>query len=441
MGLTILGAFLVPIDLAEAARIVTETTYQSKYETDSVVTFVASPGEANRLTVTGGKPIDPMFSDTPSYVYFRDEGAFVDGGECGQSDPHSASCNYLSGGLGTRTFEAELGDEADVAWAEPRSRTHVDGGEGDDTVTAASANGGTGGDTLTAWPTGGRLSGGPGVDHLLGSPANDVFWGGDLLPMAKRGAAEADLIEGGGGTDTVRYPVYSADSYTVDLPAGRVVQAGSDAVDTLTDVESAATGSGTDLLIGTPGANSLESGPGDDRLVGGDGDDMLKGEDGSDAFEPGAGNDVIDAVDDNLSMEPIRCGPGDDTVSTGRVEGSSGFLGLGVASRDAVGLDCERVTYARFGPVPVLPAGLLGGRRAVVPVQCSLKLKARCTATAALRVDGRVVGQASRTVRAGRVKPVTVPLRQPIQGSILSVSATMRLGKQREVQGYRVLLR
>src|SRR5262245_46474424 len=81
--------------------------------------------------------------------------------------------------------------------------------------------------------------------------------------------------------------------------------------------------SGDDILRGTKhddficglGGDDKPLGPGgDDVRQGGGGDDLLIGGPGDDVLGGGRGNDILNGLDDNVAVDKLRCGRGDDTA-------------------------------------------------------------------------------------------------------------------------------
>lgn len=133
----------------------------------------------------------------------------------------------------------------------PRLRTHLDGGRGDDTIT-----GGDGDDTI---------AGGPGRDTLSGGRGRDRIWGGagDDSIMGGKGG---DEISGGSGSDSI------------------------------------AGGDGSDVLQGDAGRDTIRGGRGRNRLVGGSGHDTFFGAVGVDRVKLERGERLIG----NESTNPLR---------------------------------------------------------------------------------------------------------------------------------------
>ena len=134
-----------------------------------------------------------------------------------RGDPAAADAGVLEGNGGNDLLDGGPGADdlnggpgLDVADYSARSApvivtpgTGADDGEAgeNDTVrtTTESSNGGSAADQLTASVLGGTLTGNGGNDTLTGAIGNDTLVGGP------GGAGDADVMTGGGGTDTADY--------------------------------------------------------------------------------------------------------------------------------------------------------------------------------------------------------------------------------------------
>ena len=276
LSLGLLGALAAPA--ATHAATIGAATIDS---VDSV-SYVAGPGEANRLVVQPGP------GGTVSFV---DPGATINplDATCVTVTAHEARC------------DAALVPALNIAL-----------GDGDDSATVdvnkpGSLSGDTGNDVLT---------GGDGDESLLGGDGDDVLDG--------RGGA--DLLSGQAGRDRVTYAGRTA-PITVDLTTtttDREGQAGEH--DTVaSDVERVTGGAGNDRIVGNTEANQLDGGPGNDTVAGGDGNDSLTGSAGDDTLDGGLGNDTVTGGDGNDSLTGSA---GDDTLDGGAgsdsVDGGAG---------------------------------------------------------------------------------------------------------------------
>ena len=275
------------------------------------VRYIADPGEPNRVTAS--------HTDEETIV-IEDPGAAIEAGDrCKSVDAHTVSCT--SGAL---------------------RQVVVAAGDGADTVTIRGirgrVNGGSGDDALTAGALGSVLNGGGGHDRLIGGAFEDRLTDGDGVGGAP---IDADVLEGGGGKDTVSYRLRNA-PITIRLPD--TPQAGERGEgDRLASVEAVVGGASDDFVVGSSGPDELEGGRGDDRLAGRGGPDRLFGGRGSDLLRGGAGDDLLDAWEDESDLAGRS-----RTRAADRILCGSGRDGVGdPTALDFVAPDCER-----FGAYP-----------------------------------------------------------------------------------------
>ena len=278
---------------------------------DGLWIYAAADGEANELTVT----------EVGRELIFHDRGAPIQvlsialaPSRCpGASDSDEGEVRCTLRSLPANAQEligVDLSDGDDTGVVSTSRDLSLDGGPGDDAVTALRPA---------------LLSGGTGRDHLTGSPQDDRLEGGD----------EADTIDGGGGRDTVSYFSHRG-LVTVDLRRHGPQGTGADG-DTLVNIENVAAGFGAsrligdswdnwlfggaqrDILIGGPGADRLDGSHGNDSLYGGSGKDVLIGDSGAVIGKgPAAGKDYLSAVDGERDV--VNCGPGRDTARADRLD-------------------------------------------------------------------------------------------------------------------------
>jgi serralysin len=159
------------------------------------------------------------------------------------------------------------------------------------------------------------------IENAIGGAGNDVLVGN----------AVANVLNGGGGIDTVSYRGALA-GVTASLASqsgtGGVAAAGDRYISIeklegsqFDDVLSGGNANdglsglgGNDLLVGGNGADTLDGGKGDDTLEGGNGADTLAGGDGADTLR--GGNDA-DALDGGAGNDRLEGGNGDDTLNGG----------------------------------------------------------------------------------------------------------------------------
>jgi Ca2+-binding RTX toxin-like protein len=312
-------------------------------------------------TFTGGNDtIDGSAGDDVIYGDYQTNlgGTVVSGGD-----------DILNGGGGD---DSVYGNEGNDTIDGAQGDDLLDGGAGTDTVTYYSAFAGVTVNLLTQGVSQDTI--GAGVDtlynfeNLTGSRRDDTLIG-DANNNTIDGGGETgagpgnDIMDGGGGTDTVTY-VSEASSVKVSLLLqGSQQDTLGGGLDTLTGFENL-TGSGyDDLLTGDSGNNVIDGGNGTDLVIyggaasgvqvyltwgkvtggdgndtlisvesingsdfadrliggitsnflsGGNGDDVLKSKGGGDTLEGGAGNDSITG---GAGVDTISGGTGGDTAS------------------------------------------------------------------------------------------------------------------------------
>jgi len=178
------------------------------------------------------------------------------------------------------------------------------GGVDVDFTTGTAIGDGVGTDTFT------------GVNQVRGSNFDDTVLGSNANEeMRMRGGN--DSIDGGGGTDRLRYTSASADQ-VIDLGVDNqtiavTVQDGFGGTDTVIRMENIRAGSGNDFLAGDVNANQIRGEAGNDHILGRGGNDFLLGGSGNDTIEGGDGSDTL------------RGESGDDTLIGG--DGEDHFVG------------------------------------------------------------------------------------------------------------------
>jgi Ca2+-binding RTX toxin-like protein len=298
--------------------------------------FLASSGEANRVTVasSGGQlvitdrgvsnlqeegdctvePLDPQVVSCPAAGITALE---LSGGDLDDELTNAtALAAQAYGEDGPDTVRGGSGDERLEGGSGPDS---IDGGGGNDRVYGATLQnpgagadadqlaGGPGDDRLFGSGGPDRLDGGPSADQLDGSGGADDLRGGDG-PDALIGGDGPDLADGGPGDDTIGTEV------------------------TLGVVETSQE-RGNDVLLGGPGNDTLAAGPGPplpdaDTMSGGDGSDTVSyrarmtrvsvSKDGAaDDGEMGEHDIVgldVERITGGLASDTLRGGPGPDTL-------------------------------------------------------------------------------------------------------------------------------
>jgi hypothetical protein len=361
------------------------------------VRFAASPGEANRLTVSeaGGRIV---FSDAGARVVAR--------GDCEQRGAHAARCPFSEDGA-----DAFLGDRGDRARIAGSPFLVVHGGSGDDVLEggrggdrlegdsgADTLGGGRGADTLTGGTGRDRVSGGAGDDDLIdgetdATSAPDVYRGGDSRDTS--GPDRGDMIDYGLRRRPLRIDLGRHTSNTGDRILGLESVTGGRGADRLTgdgDDNWLEGEGGDDVLRGAGGRDIPLGGAGDDDVRGGDGGDVVWGNGGSNRISGGAGDDLLEAR--GKLADRVACGSGADDIV---VSDRSDVLDAGCELGNGSGLT-----------VSVHPA--LSATAATFRVRCSGgRPAAFCHPTITLAApDGTVYGQGSFTVPADDNAPFTI---------------------------------
>ena len=197
----------------------------------------------------------------------------------------NAAANLLSGAAGADTLSGLGGADTLIGGA---GADTLDGGDGVDTASYATSTVGVTVSLLDGTGSGGDAEGDTlsNIENLTGSNYNDTL----------EGDANANVLAGGTGSDTVTYENATA-GVTVNLSltsAQNTVGAGTD---TLSGIENVIGSADDDTLTGDKGANVLSGGDGNDRLDGGAGADRLIGGLGDDTYVVDNIGDVADETD------------------------------------------------------------------------------------------------------------------------------------------------
>ena len=236
-----------------------------------IATYVAAPGEANRLTIDA-VPI-------PRTTTFRDAGAAIAAGAgCTARPDGSVACTNGSG-------FAPLAD--------------VDLGDGDDVVAvhggSVHALLGAGADRASADAGSLQVEGGPGPDAMSAAPGSDVtvYYFDHVVGVRVTLDGRANDGAPGEGDDVGR-GVRRVDATNHDdvldarAASGRVDLSGNAGDDRLF-----ASPTGGGLLYGGTGGDVLHGGRARDTLYGAEGGDVLDGRGGADALDGGTGRNVV----------------------------------------------------------------------------------------------------------------------------------------------------
>lgn len=246
------------------------------------------------------------------------------------------------------------GDDIVTIAAEVMIPVWLEGGEGDDQLTAgggrAVLRGGPGNDVLVGGPgddqiSGGRgddlIEGGSGNDVLLGEEGNDtidggegndLLWGGSLVYGPEHfNLSDLDLFELPPRFEEAA--AFGGSSYFLPLLITPRVVAGLSVDGSAGDGENVIRGGDgndwifgggrDDTLDGSSGHDYVDGGAGRDTLFGGDGDDVLRGGKGDDALHGGADIDQLHGGEGNDTLY------GDAGSADGSTDGQRLFGGAG----------------------------------------------------------------------------------------------------------------
>ncbi len=308
------GLCLVAAAPAAAAtvsvRVGDDTTSRGNAVTTATVVVSDDRGAADDVSFTVAEAGPSRYS-----VAVTDVAGLTAGPGCAVVDSMTVTCAGATRFRGRVAADVKLGSGADrmAATVGPMHSLTVDGGPGSDTILGASGkdatyfdfSGSSGDDVLRAGTSTGRMTGGPGADHI-DTGQSDV----DLSYADSSAGVTLDLRRGTGSRGDARGDVLTGQILTLlgsrhddDIHAG--------------DGGSLIYGSaGNDVLVGGDGADFLNGGTGDNTLRGGPGNDSL----GADAGRYGhprnrmdgqAGNDDLTGA---LATDDLRGGAGRDRV-------------------------------------------------------------------------------------------------------------------------------
>jgi hypothetical protein len=152
------------------------------------------------------------------------------------------------------------------------------------------------------------------VESLVGGALNDSFQLNNGVRLTG--------IDGGAGSDTLDYSLFSA---AVSVMVNLATRAATNLTTGATRMERVIGGLGNDSLTGTAGDNFLSGGGGNDTLIGGGGNDLLLGGAGSDSLQGDAGRDVLIGGD---GADTLSGGDDDDILIGGTCTYESNMAAL-----------------------------------------------------------------------------------------------------------------
>jgi Ca2+-binding RTX toxin-like protein len=297
----------------------------------------------------------------------------ISGGQQGDLLYGDDGFDTITGG-DSETNRIEGGDEADTITG-GKARDVVLGEHGNDTISTLAGSdllfGGDGDDTLSGGDDDDTLVGGAGSDTVRGDAGNDTLVVIDVSLGAGFNAVPwtsgpADSYDGGAGVDLL---VLNDD---VNVTLSDVIVTSYAADHTISSIERAhltggASGnvidaagfSGSTLIRGEGGDDSLTGGSGSDEIHGGEDDDTIIGSGGSDTIVGGVGNNLLTGgsesdtyifigVFNNRVFESAG-GGGNDTLDLTAVEG--GLIAV---------IDDPALGTRIFGSSPLLAVDFLG---------------------------------------------------------------------------------
>lgn len=217
--------------------------------------------------------------------------------------------------------EAAIGTRYNDTLAGSSNTAFLGGGDGDDLI-----SGGHGRSTL---------NGDAGDDHIIVLRAGNLVSGGDGDDFFELVASGNNTLEGGAGTDRLRYLEGSGSVRMIANLADGRIEIFKDGVslgfETVSNIEIIDGTDANDVMAGDATANQLWGKDGNDTLEGGGGDDILNSGVGEDLLSGGEGNDTfvqdifgydIFAHDVAANDDTINGGTGFDTVDYRDLPGS-----------------------------------------------------------------------------------------------------------------------
>jgi Ca2+-binding RTX toxin-like protein len=439
-------AFCLP-SAAFAGEAHVETIGSGYKDSIESMAYTAAPGERNRIVVAAD-------SASPPTIVLRDTGARVVPGEgCSPIDAQTVTCKAY-------TARIDAGDEDDTVTTPTTAFTVVArGGDGADVLTGGGfLSGGPGDDVLEFGQLacmgpcpGVEFSGGAGDDVLRGGPGDDSLSGdGEGRPNPYVGddsetgpldlASGNDTIDGGSGSDTVRYA--RSKGVRVDL-ADKTRNGAPGERDRVTGMENVITGDGPDVVIGDDGDNELIGGSGPDTLVGRGGNDVLLDErvsptqdflpktapDGADTLRGGAGDDEL--VGGGESGDRLFGGPGNDHLTNEYEAFAARTLSCG-GGADRIGspprgqllADCERLVLGDLVLSP-RPQRRPGGGLRFIATCTNPPGSTGCAITVTLRPGSKRIARRGLTIRAHTRRAfVLAPTRTLRRGVLLDIAVS-----------------
>jgi len=261
----------------------------------------------NIENVTGSSYNDTLVSSSGSNV--------ISGGTTGTDTvSYSAAASGVIVNLGTGTatgdgadtltsIENAIGSAYNDTFTGSSGSNVIDGGDGNDTISYASAASAVTVDLSTGSATGDGSDTISNIENVTASANNDTIT-----------ASSADnILDGGAGTDTLSYATATA-GVTVSLAITTAQSTGGSGMDTISNFENLTGSSYDDNLTGSSIANVIHGGDGNDTIEGGASTDTLAGDAGTNTVSyANSGSAVTVSLSTGVSQN--TGGEGIDTLS------------------------------------------------------------------------------------------------------------------------------
>ncbi len=322
------------------------------------------------------------------------------------------------------------------------------GGSGNDTLHGGTGDddlkGNGGNDTLhgeadddTLWGEIG--TGGPGDDTLIGGPGDDAF-----IP-----AVGDDTVDGGPGTDELRFAYVLPSAITFDLAVTSKQNTGGGGLKTVSAVENISGSPQSETFFGDDGPNTIHGGfGGTDTLDGRGGNDTVRKFVAGGVARGGPGMDTVSGSD---GADVLEGGPGPDTISAakgddilrGPADGEKDtlFCGEGVDTTEHdEGLDtlnaCENGTGSVFVPPPVIETPVTPDAPAPVAPTPSPPIAAAPAPSPALPAlkASAVIKLPAASKRCSSRRTLTINLVQPAGVAFTGAKVTLKAGKKQLIR-------
>jgi Ca2+-binding RTX toxin-like protein len=236
---------LLATGLAAPASAQSAATISVDWESRTI-NYIAGAEQINDLYVTTMGP-----GEEGRRIGFNDVVPIQAGDHCAYEDPEDDTfvvCELPETGDTPDDIKVFLSDGDDKMFTNDPGVTIVHGGDGDDELHAHTAHmviGDEGDDMMMGHAV---LSGEQGMDHMMGTASDEVFYGG----MGN------DMIDAADGADEVY--AYSGDD---EVTGG----AGPDTISGGVGADNLSGNGGNDTIVGGPGQDTIAGGPGTDDVT------------------------------------------------------------------------------------------------------------------------------------------------------------------------------